>query len=208
MPTYDYPRPAVSVDLVAFRVAGARLETLLMRRPAPPFEGAWTLPGGFVHEDEPLETTAVRVLSEKASLEDIYLEQLATFGAPDRDPRGRVISVAYFAVLDSDSGYDGDAKWFPADDAPPTGFDHDEILATALQRLRAKLGYSDIGFAFVPAEFTLTELQKTWEAVLGEPLDKRNFRKSVLARGCVEPTGRKSSGGAHPPAMIYRHVAS
>ena len=204
MVTYEFPRPAVTVDLAAFRVTGEDLELLLIERAEEPFKGAWTLPGGFVHEKELLETTAARVLSNKAQLDGIYLEQLATFGAPDRDPRGHVISVAYFAILGGETVYSGPGEWFPVDMLPPTGFDHGQIIATAVERLRGKLTYTDIGYAFMPAEFTLTALQKTWESVLGAPLDKRNFRKSVLSRGKVEATGKKSTGGAHPPAMLYR----
>lgn len=210
MISYDFPRPAVTVDLVAFRVNDGALEVFLIRRGEPPFEGRWTLPGGFVHENETLESTALRVLSAKTDLADVHLEQLATFGAPDRDPRGRTISVAYFAILndyDETSVDDGTGEWFAADAHPDLGFDHTTIVTVAIQRLRARLHYSDLGFAFMPESFTLTELQRAWEAVLGEPLDKRNFRKSVLGAGRVVATGRKSTGGAHPPAMLYRHAS-
>ncbi len=206
MVNYDFPRPAVTVDLVTFRVRDEQLQILLIQRPEAPFEGGWALPGGFVHEDEALEATARRVLDAKASLHEVHLEQLATFGAPDRDSRDRVISVAYFAILDVDAVYEGPGRWFAVDALPATAFDHDDITSTAIERLRGKLGYTDIGFAFMPKEFTLGALQKTWEAVLGAPLDKRNFRKSILAREQVEATGRKSTGGAHPPAMIYRRT--
>ncbi|MEM9333388.1 MAG: NUDIX domain-containing protein [Pseudomonadota bacterium] len=203
MVSYDFPRPAVTVDLATFQVSRGKLRILLIQRPESPFAGEWTLPGGFVHEREALQTTARRILSAKASLSEAHLEQLATFGAPERDPRGRVISIAYFAILDVDCAYEGPGDWFAVDALPETGFDHSEIIATAIERLRGKLSYTDIGFAFMPAEFTLGALQKTWEAVLGTPLDKRNFRKSILSRGDIESTGRKSTGGAHPPAMIY-----
>ncbi|MEO0615594.1 MAG: NUDIX domain-containing protein [Pseudomonadota bacterium] len=201
---YDFPRPAVTVDLVAFRVQQDTLELLLIERDQPPFAGRWTLPGAFVHENEPLETTASRILQEKAHLEGIYLEQLATFGKPGRDPRGHVLSVAYFAIVNAATVDEGKTHWFSVDALPETGFDHDDIIATAVQRLRGKLTYTDIGFAFLPDTFTLTELQKTWQAVLGTPLDKRNFRKSILSQQRVVATGEKSSGGAHPPAMLYR----
>ncbi|MEM7430521.1 MAG: NUDIX domain-containing protein [Pseudomonadota bacterium] len=205
MVTYEYPRPALTVDLVTFRVNNDQLELLLIQRDNQPFQGAWALPGGFVHENEPLEATASRVLSAKAELTDVFLEQLATFGAPERDPRDRVVSVAYFALLPAGAGYNGPGEWFAVDGLPQTAFDHAHIIDTAIDRLRAKLSYSDIGFSLMPPEFTLTELQKTWEAVLASSLDKRNFRKGALARDRLEATGKKTSGGAHPPAMIYRY---
>ena len=204
MAEYPFPRPAVTVDTIVFRVVGPQLEILLVRRDASPFAGSWALPGGFVHENEPLESTAARVLGEKAGVSDYHLEQLGTFGAPDRDPRDRVISVAYFAIIKGDPVVDKNAEWFPVDDIPPTAFDHDDIIATGVQRLRGKLTYTRIGFAFVPDKFTLPQLQRTWEAVLQAPLDKRNFRKTILADGKVIATGEKTSGGAHPPAMLYR----
>ncbi|MEN7341439.1 MAG: NUDIX domain-containing protein [Pseudomonadota bacterium] len=206
MVEYPFPRPAVTVDTIVFRVTDAVLEVLLIRRDASPFAGSWALPGGFVHEDEPLEATAARVLGEKAGVTTYHLEQLGTFGAPDRDPRDRVISVAYFAIINGDPAVDKNAEWFSVDDVPPTAFDHDHIIATAIQRLRSKLTYTRIGFAFVPDVFTLPQLQRTWEAVLKAPLDKRNFRKMVMADGQVIATGEKTRGGAHPPAMLYRTI--
>ena len=200
--TYDFPRPAVTVDLVTFCLAEGELRVLLIRRNEPPFSGAWTLPGGFVHEREPLRRTALRVLSSKASLDDVYLEQLATFGDPERDPRDHVISVAYFAILPLGLEYEGPGQWFNVDSLPGMGFDHQNIATVALERLRAKLSYTDIGFKFMHPEFTLGELQKSWETILGMSLDKRNFRKAILKQ--VQDTGKKSTGGAHPPAKIFR----
>ncbi len=202
--TYEYPRPAVTVDLVAFAVHDSALQVLLIRRPEDPFIGAWTLPGGFVHDREPLEQTAVRVLSDKADLGDVFMEQLRSFGDPDRDPRDRIISVAYFAILPEGHVYSGPGSWFDVDALPELGFDHREIADVAIERLRSKLGYTDIALEFMSGSFTLGELQKKWEAVLGQALDKRNFRKSVAARKLVVETGRKSGGGAHPPAKLYR----
>lgn len=202
--TYEFARPAVTVDLVTFVIRDGALNVLLIERPEPPYKGTWTLPGGFVHDREPLEVTALRVLASKADLDDVFLEQLFTFGDPDRDPRDRIISVAYFALLTSDHDYTGPGEWFRADNLPELGFDHGRIVAVAIERLRAKLSYTDIGLEFMPAEFTLGELQKCWEAVLDKPIDKRNFRKSVVGRKLVAATPRKSRGGAHPPARIYR----
>lgn len=205
MVKYEFPRPALTVDLVAFRVNADALEVLLIRREEAPFKGSWTLAGGFVHDGESLEETAHRVLKSKADLGEVHIEQLQTFGDPDRDPRERVITVAYFALLQIGKQYDGPGQWFAVDELPKTGFDHERIIATAIERLRAKIAYSDIGFHFMPEEFTLTELQRCFEAVLDESLDKRNFRKSMQKQERVIETGRKSKGGAHPPAMIYRH---
>ncbi|NKB70363.1 MAG: NUDIX domain-containing protein [Candidatus Latescibacteria bacterium] len=200
---YEFPRPAVTVDLVAFSVDGGQLRVLLVRRSTAPFAGRWTLPGGFVHDNEPLEASATRVLSAKAEVSDVYLEQLYTFGDPKRDPRDRVISVAYFAILNPSQNYDGPGTWFDVTALPELGFDHTHIVDTAVQRLRAKLTYSDIGFVFMPAEFTLGELQRNWETILGRPLDKRNFRKAIISKKRVLETGKKSVGGAHPPAKLY-----
>lgn len=202
--TYEFARPAVTVDLVTFAIRDNALNVLLIERREPPFEGSWTLPGGFVHDREPLEQTALRVLAAKVELGDVFIEQLFTFGEPDRDPRDRTLSVAYFAVLASDRRYDGPGTWFRSEELPALGFDHDAIVAVAIERLRAKLGYTDIGLEFMPQEFTLGELQRSWESVLNKPLDKRNFRKSILGRHLIKATGRKSRGGAHPPASIYR----
>ena len=200
--TYEYPRPALTVDLVTFSVSEGRLQILLIQRGEQPFAGMWTLPGGFVHEREPLRSTALRILSAKTSLDDVYIEQLATFGEPDRDPRDHVVSVAYFVILPIGFDYDGPGQWFDVAALPGMGFDHERIAGVALERLRGKLTYTDIGFEFLRPEFTLGELQQCWETILGSQLDKRNFRKAILKR--VEDTGRKSTGGAHPPAKIFR----
>lgn len=204
--SYEFPRPAVTVDLVALSIIGRTLSVLLVKRDAEPFAGQFALPGGFVHEDEPLESSALRVLDTKACIERVYMEQLATFGAPERDPRGRIISIAYIVVVPEDYQYDGDGAWHAFDQIPSLAFDHEAIVAVALQRVRAKLEYSDLGLRFMPVEFTLTHAQRTFEAILNRPLDKRNFRKALLAKGVVAETGHKSTGGAHPPAKFYSHA--
>lgn len=204
MANYDYPRPAVTVDLAIFRVAAKQLELLLIQRSEAPFSRHWALPGGFVHEHQTLESTAKRVLDDKTPLDQLYLEQLATFDAPNRDPRGHVISVAFLGILQSSAESESPGEWFAVDEIPATAFDHDLIVATAVSRLRSKLSYTDLGFGFMPPEFTLTELQKVWEAVLDETLDKRNFRKTMQAHPGVVATGKKTAGGAHPPAATYR----
>jgi 8-oxo-dGTP diphosphatase len=196
---------AVSVDVVIFRLHDETLETLLIRRGIPPFKGKWAIPGGFVHADESLDTAARRELYEETGLKDIYLEQLYTFGDPKRDPRGRVVTVAYVALLPGTAltraGDDAaEVGWHPLNRLPEVAFDHKSILQYALQRLRYKLEYTAVGFQLLPSEFTLSELQAAYEIVLGEGLDKRNFRRRLLDADppVVEPTGRYRSGQVGP----------
>ncbi|HEC22244.1 MAG TPA: NUDIX hydrolase [Chloroflexi bacterium] len=208
--TPSQEHPAVAVDVVIFMIREGRLQVLLVKRRYPPFEGRWAIPGGFVHIDESLEDAARRELREETGVEDVYLEQLYTFGRPDRDPRMRVISVTYFALLpageiDVRAGDDAaDARWFPVDDLPPLAFDHREIIEYALTRLRYKLEYTDVGFQLLPAEFTLTELQRAYEIVLGEQLDKRNFRRKILQSRILRETGRLRAGEGRP-ARLYEY---
>ncbi len=203
-------RFAVAVDLVVFTIRSHALHVLLVRRAIAPYRHAWALPGGFVRDGESLEATARRELSEETGVSDIYLEQLFTFGAPGRDPRGRVISVAYVALVAPDAHVLAattdaeDAAWHRVAGLPRLAFDHASIVAYALERLRNKLVYTGIGFALLPAAFTLTELQRVHEIILGAPVDKRNFRKKVLAMGIVEPTGERRMDGTHRPARTYR----
>lgn len=209
---YDWPHPALTVDVVLFAIREARLSLLLIRRGQPPFVDHWALPGGFVDIDEPLEAAANRELQEETGLsaDAAYLEQLYTFGQPDRDPRERVVSVAWFALLPGlpeapRAGDDAaEACWFDTAALPPLAFDHDEVVAMAIERLRAKLLYSDIALRFMPEHFTLGRLQAVYEAVLGRALDKRNFRRRILALGDVEPTDDFHRDGNHRPARLYR----
>ena len=204
-------RPAVTVDVVIFSLRDSDLKVLLIRRAAPPFKGKWAIPGGYVHPDEALDEAAQRELEEETGLPDVYLEQLYTFGAPKRDPRGRVITVAYFALVSDDvtvrAGDDAaEAAWHSVYDLPDLAFDHDEILSYALQRLRYKLEYTAVGFELLPNEFTLTELQTAYEIVLGEKLDKRNFRRRILEAGILAETGKYREGeGQGRPAQLYRY---
>jgi 8-oxo-dGTP diphosphatase len=211
MYTYEYPRPALTVDITVFSLRAGRLSVVLIRRGKEPFAGRWALPGGFVEMDESLEAAALRELQEETGLSDAYLEQLYTYGDPGRDPRGRVVSVAYFALVPSDSitqiaGRDDavEACWFPVDEIPDLAFDHNEIVAYALRRLRYKLEYSAVGFELLPDTFTLSELQRTYEIILGEKLDKRNFRRRILAAKIIEPTPLKRIGEGRP-AQLYRY---
>jgi 8-oxo-dGTP diphosphatase len=206
--TYQYPRAALTVDCVVFGFDGLGLEVLLIRRGLPPFRGRWALPGGFVRLDETLEEAARRELEEETGLRGVFLEQLQTFGGVKRDPRERVVSVAYFALVKpaavTAATDAAEAKWFPVCDLPSLAFDHADILAAALTRLRGKLTYQPIGFELLPPKFTLTQLQRLYEAVLGEPLDKRNFRKKALSYDLLIPLGEKHQEGAHRPAQLFR----
>jgi 8-oxo-dGTP diphosphatase len=197
--------PAVSADTILFSLDAGVLRVLLVRRPRAPFAGAWALPGGFVGVDESLEEAASRILASKAGLHDVYLEQLYTFGDPDRDPRGRVVTVAYIALVRPGGEAPGpDAAWVPTDALPRLAFDHRRILDYALQRLRYKLEYTPVGFRLLPEEFTLPSLQAAYEAVLGRPLDKRNFRKKLLSLRVLKPLPRYRREGPHRPAQLYR----
>ncbi len=212
---YEHPRPAVTVDIILFAFWDDALRVLLIQRKQGPYAGCWALPGGFVRLEESLEEAALRELEEETGVKDVYLEQLYTFGDPDRDPRGRVITVAYFALLSADElarshvrgGDDArDARWWNVYDLPELAFDHKRILDYALQRLRWKLEWTALGFLLLPDEFTLSELQKIYETVLNEPLDKRNFRRKILAAGILEETKRYREGD-HRPAKLYRFTA-
>jgi 8-oxo-dGTP diphosphatase len=204
------PQVSVTVDIVIFTIRDDALQVLLIRRGIPPFQGRWAIPGGFVLPDESLDDAARRELREETGVEDVWLEQLYTFGDPRRDPRGRVVTVAYFALVSPDlapplAGSDAaEARWWPAANTPtPLAFDHDRILETALERLRGKLAYTAIGFELLPKKFTLSQLQRVYEAILGEELDKRNFRKRVDALGVIRPLNESTSAGAGRPAQLF-----
>lgn len=207
---YEYPRPALTVDCVVFGVDEAQLEVLLIRRGAPPFEGCWALPGGFVDEAETVEEAARRELQEETGLSDVYLEQLATFSRVDRDPRARVVSVAHIALVRRGSKRPmaasdaAAAEWVALADVRELAFDHAEILAAALTRLRSKITYQPLVFELLPARFTLSALQRYYELILERPLDKRNFRKKVLALGIIEELKELVVSGAGRPARLYR----
>ncbi|MGA7982463.1 MAG: NUDIX domain-containing protein [Chromatiaceae bacterium] len=207
---YAYPHPAVTTDVVLFTLREGKLQLLLIRRGGEPFAGAWALPGGFLEIDEDLPHCAQRELEEETGIAGVYLEQLFTFGRPGRDPRERVISVAYYALTPSEgltlrpASDAAEARWFPVGNLPPLAFDHDEIIRTAHQRLVAKLDYSTIAFQFLPETFTLSELQAVYETLLDAELDKRNFRKWALALDQIEETGELRRRGNHRPARVYR----
>ena len=211
MHSYEHPRPALTVDIVIFSLRTGQLNVLLVQRGRDPFAGMWALPGGFVGMAESLEAAASRELEEETGLQETYLEQLYTYGDPERDPRGRVVTVAYFALIPSDArirpegGDDAQrAEWFPVKDLPKLAFDHQEIISYALRRLRYKLEYSAVGFQLLPEQFTLTELQRTYEIILGEKLDKRNFRRRIHEANVIEETPH-FRGGEGRPARLYRY---
>ena len=204
------PRFAVAVDVVLLSQRDERLSLLLVRRGVEPFRGAWALPGGFVLERESLDAAAARELEEEAGVTRVHLAQFGVYGDPDRDPRGRVVSVAYVALVRADervlrAATDADAAaWFPLDEPPSLAFDHARIVTDARAHLRAALEREPVGAELLPAAFSLAALQRVHEGVLGHALDKRNFRRKVLAGGLVEPIAGGREEGAHRPAQLYR----
>ncbi len=181
---YKYPHPAVTTDCVIFGFNGERLQVLLIERGIEPYKGHWAFPGGFLKMDETAEEGAKRELKEETGLADAYIQQLHTFSNPDRDPRERVITIAYYALVKIQEVKGGDdaasARWFPLDEIPPLAFDHDYILRMATQRLREQIHFQPIGFELLPEKFTIKELQSLYEAILGINFDRRNFAKKML----------------------------
>lgn len=181
---YRYPHPAVTTDCVIFGFDGERLQVLLIERGIEPYKGKWAFPGGFLKMDETAEEGARRELKEETGLDGAYMEQFHTFSAPERDPRERVITIAYYALVKIQEVKGGDdaasARWFPLDDIPSLAFDHDYILRMATQRLREQIHFQPIGFELLPEKFTLKELQLLYEAILGINFDRRNFSKKMM----------------------------
>jgi 8-oxo-dGTP diphosphatase len=195
---------------VVFGLDEQELKVMLIQRALAPFEGKWALPGGFVRLDETLVDAARRELEEETGLRNVFLEQLYTFSAVDRDPRERVVSVAHYALVNLrdhnvHAATDASAAaWFGVHDVPSLAFDHAEILQTALERLRGKLRYQPIGFELLPKKFTLSQLQRLYELVLERELDKRNFRKRVLAMDLLVELDEVEQDVAHRAARLYR----
>ncbi len=222
-----FPKPSVTVDLVLMSVSDASLTALLQKRTSSPFKGRWALPGGFVQIDESLDQAAERILADKARMEGAWIEQLYTFGSPRRDPRGRVITVAYFALLPHHQlaqarhkavdltiakldipwpGEEGDPVTAHGDNAKPLSlaFDHADVLTMAIKRLRGKLDYSKVAFALLPDRFTLRQLQHVHETILGQSLNKPAFRRRMLDTGWLEATGQRETGTGFRPAELFR----
>ncbi len=209
--TYDasrYERPSVTVDVVIFTLLNRELHVLLVLRRRWPYEGYWAIPGGFINMDESLEQAARRELEEETGVHDVYLEQLYTFGEPQRDPRTRVISVAYIAIVPADdqelrvSDESSDVRWFPVRTRPARlAFDHDLILNYALSRLRSKLEYTTLAFQLLPEVFSILELKHIYEQILGEKLDKGNFYRKIKEAGILEETSLMREGRGRPTRL-------
>lgn len=206
----DYQCPSVTVDILVFTIEASELKVLLIKRAVEPFKDEWALPGGFIKMDESLESAAIRELVQETGVKNVYMEQLYTFGDVGRDPRSRVITVAYFALVPSaklDLKASTDAKdvaWFSIKKMPKLAFDHKKIIDYATNRLMSKIEYSNIAYGLLPIKFRLSELQKVYEVILNKKMDKRNFRKWILSLGLLETTGEKDVDGAHRPAELFR----
>lgn len=203
-PTLPDQDVRLSVDTIVFALEGEQLRVLLVKRPVEPFAGREAIPGGFVESNESLDAAAARILDAETGLRDVYLEQLYTFGAPNRDPRGRVVTVSYIALVRPPAPTPRDGRWVPMGSLGPLAFDHARILEFALQRLRYKLEYSPVGFRLLPQAFTLRGVQNAYETILGRPLDKRNFRRKLLSLKVLKPLARSAREGPHRPARLYR----
>jgi len=204
----DYEQPSVTTDIVIFSIIDDDLKVLLIKRGVEPFKDQWALPGGFVRMGEALEDSARRELSEETGLENVYLEQLYTFGDVKRDPRGRVITIAYMALVDGKniklkaSTDAKEVKWFSVKNLPKLAFDHEKILSYSLKRLRWKFEYTCVGFSLLPKKFTISSLQKIYEIVHNKEFDKRNFRKKLFSLGILKEEGMEEDVG-YRPAKLY-----
>ena len=210
--SYEYERPGLTVDCVIFglNLDEESLKVMLIERDVEPFAGMWAIPGGFVRNGETLSEAAMRELREETGITDVFLEQLYTFGDPGRDPRGWIVSVGYYALVSPEkhsirATTDArQARWFPVTSVPRLAFDHAEILATALGRIRGKLTYAPIGFELLAEKFTIKQLQKLYEIVLDRKLDNRNFRKKIFAMDVLRELNEKQKGVAHRAARLYK----
>jgi 8-oxo-dGTP diphosphatase len=206
----EYPKPSVTVDIIIFTIKDSDLKVLLVKRGIEPFKDNWAIPGGFIKMEESLEDAAKRELQEETGLKEVYLEQLYTFGDPKRDPRGRVITVTYMALVNSDDleivGHTdvSEAKWISVSKLPELAFDHKKILEYALKRLKWKFEYTTVAFSLLQKKFSLTQLQSLYEIVNQKDLDKRNFRKKILSMGIIEQTKEVDRGASHRPSKLYR----
>lgn len=210
--SYEFERPGLTVDCVIFGLdlEEETLKVMLIERDLEPFAGKWAIPGGFVRNGEALEAAALRELEEETGITDVYLEQLYTFGDAGRDPRGWIVSVAYYALVSPEqhaiqAATDArQARWFPVTNLPRLAFDHAVILKTALGRIRGKLTYAPVGFELLPQKFTIKQLQKLYEIVLGEKLDNRNFRKKIFGMDVLRELDEIQQGVPHRAARLYK----
>jgi 8-oxo-dGTP diphosphatase len=202
----------MATDVVILTVINSQLKVLLIKMEKEPFSDCWAAPGGLVKPNESIEASAKRHLQSKTGVMNVYLEQLYTFGQVNRDPFGRVVSVAYFALIPGTelklkiTKEFKNVKWFLVNNLPKLAYDHKKMIEYAVDRLRAKLEYTNIVYGLLPDEFTLSELQKTYEIILGRKLDKRNFRKKILSLNLIVKTEKKTVGEAYRPAILYRFV--
>lgn len=207
MYTYKYPHPAVTTDCVVFGFDGTALNLLLIERGIEPFKGMWALPGGFMNMDETAEQGALRELQEETGVKDIYIEQLQAFTGVGRDPRERVVTIAFMAFVRQEK-YEvigGDdaarAQWFPVAELPQLAFDHHDIISVALEKLRWKITYEPLAFRLLNKTFTMTQVQTIYEVVLGQTFDRRNFHKKMTALGYIVATDQQARGNGRPSTL-------
>lgn len=206
----DIEKPALSVQVIIFSVNKHKLEIILIKRVREPFKDFWSIPGDIISIKESLEDAARKILFEKTGIHNVYLEQLYTFGEINRDPRGRVIAITYFALLPHNSVDLSKApnalhaKWTPITNLPILAFDHKTIIDVAIKKIKIELLNSNLATALLPKEFRLYDLQKIHEIVLNKHIDKRNFRKKIQSLGLIEPTGNMYKDGNHRPAQLFR----
>ncbi len=209
-----YWPPAVTIDVVIFTIEDGELKVLLIKRNKPPFAGAWALPGGFLLKNETTQNGALRTLKEKTGVGNVYMEQLYTFDSPSRDPRGHVLTIAYFALVSRPKIIFGSGKdlqtpaLISVKKLPKLAFDHNKIIDYALERLQYKLEYTNAVFSLLPRQFTLSQLQEAYEIILDKKMDKRNFRKKFLALGLIKPTKEIKRGLRQRPARLYEFKSS
>jgi len=205
--SYKYPHPSVTTDCVIFGFDGVKLKVLLVERGMAPYKGRWAFPGGFLNMDESAEEGALRELKEETGLEGAYIRQFHTFSAPQRDPRERVITIAYYALVRMQEVKGGDdasdARWFALDEVPPLAFDHDQILRKAEKTLRQQIHFEPVGFELLPEKFTIKQLQNLYEAILDMRFDRRNFYNKMRRLGMLELTGDTANPSQRREANLF-----